>query len=163
MPNTVSWSRGFFRLWLVIASAWFVIVVALSSGSIINPRPYMPDTGLMFDVVHLPPKEVSTYSTEFVEAELAARQGLLRQVRYEVGTSQLHIFFFATVSVPDADAAARYQLQRFTERLAAMERVARDQAIQMLFGLGLLPPAFLLGLGVVVSWILAGFRSSASE
>lgn len=148
----IAWRRGFFRLWVATTALWVALVGAIGFGAAVNPSVYVPDTALIFDVAHLPPKEVDTSSESYRAADEAARRGLFRHLTSDAsGAATLHLFFSASIAKADMKAAGDYQIDKFNSQVAERRASARGQAIQMALAAALVPPAVLLGLGALLA------------
>lgn len=152
----VAWRRGFFRVWIVLAVLWAILMIIIQSGSILNP--YVPGkvvATLVGDTVQL----YDIYSPQ----ERAFQQGV------EAGalvSTKLPGRDFALITRKDTEPAT------LQERIAEAEQVVaqyvetetsrrRTEAILPLAMLSIVPPLIVLALGAAIAWAISGFRRTA--
>jgi hypothetical protein len=136
----VVWSRGFFRLWVILSLGWAVYIVGTTASGWKNNRDWL--------IVSEFCAALTTKGEEtLLPYELDEIRETGRQVKYPHALR---------VAVPEVLACDR------SNRLSANLRLLRRSALEIAITL-LVPPLLLFGCGAVVGWIFSGFRASAKS
>lgn len=153
----MSWSKGFFRLWVVLAGLWLASAVVITVLEI-RDGPYFPET---FAGIQRDSGEVITferYSDEGgVYAEAIEKGDFVATIIPTLrNVSYIHGREMATVEL--AESADRV-IALMTARQEAMYQAHRKAMLYAFAGWGLLPPVIALLSGLAIAWIATGFRS----
>jgi hypothetical protein len=132
----MAWSRGFFRLWVAFSIAWGVYIVATASIDWKNSRNWLIVSEICTQFTRRGDELLLSY-----ELEEIIETG--RQAKYPHALR---------VSIPDVIACER------DNRSKANLRLAWNMGVEFALIL-LIPPLIVLGFGLVLGWILSGFRT----
>ncbi|GEO13527.1 hypothetical protein [Microvirga aerophila] len=133
----MTWTRGFFRLWVALSLIWGVYVFAqFSTINLNNTRNWLIVSE--FCTQHTRQGEEILMAYELEEILETGRQEKYPQA--------------IRVSVPNVIACERDN--RFRSNL----RIAWDTGTELVGAL-FLPPLVLLGVGMICGWVLSGFRA----
>lgn len=156
----MNWSRGFFRIWILVSILWMITVGLFSYNSI--ERPYLSSDGYLYDVdTSKPPKRMEEYSTDFREADRRKGEGEL--VKYEItrdDTPNVVTYHFlpATILHEQRIKVIEGYMERATAIQNARMRRARHENIISMVQSMIFPPVILLCIGVAIRWVFLGFR-----
>ena len=132
----MAWSRGFFRLWVAFSIAWGVYILATASIDWKNSRNWLIVSEICTQFTKRGDELLLSY-----ELEEIIETG--RQAKYPDALR---------VSIPDVIACER------DNRFKANLRLAWNMGVEFALLL-LIPPLIVLGFGLVLGWILSGFRT----
>jgi len=138
--GTRNWSRGFFRIWLVLSLLWIMFVCGAAIVDLVR-------------TLRLPP-EPPTFALAEQEADKKCRPSRsLEQIecREEVG-------FALTDQEKAAEETWRDAYEKQQERL---DNLAPDLAVVL--GLAVLPPLMLLLPDLVIAWVRRGFARTPHQ
>ena len=151
----VTWGRGFFRAWIVVAALWLICSVALGYGMIASP--YIP-----LKIVATPTGGTTTSYDFFSPQHSEFQRGVAEGALLETPIRDGHLLYTR------ADIAPARLTERLTEARAIIDAYTRSetgdrrsQAIQTVLSWTLLPPLVLLALGWAIGWVISGFRKRA--
>jgi hypothetical protein len=151
----VNLRRGFFRIWLAVSALWLIFVGAFSYGQVVSPyfgpQVYVlsnaNDDFLKLDNVF------DSYHSDF-------------KVTYPVEISFANnVTLFAKNDIPKAvlDTRSKSFYEQYVKPREAELTTARWQSLDYATAIGLLPPLALLLLGLVIGWIVSGFKSTTQK
>jgi len=142
MPKNISWSRGFFRVWIV-----YGFIVAIITGVYIyNEKPYMP-------------RKTATYSEKFDAFPYFVRNEDFDKIvksgkisTYKIGTHTLG--FYKTTPEKTKELKIAEYRKTYQDLYDSLLWKKRMEAFK--WGLGFLVGPLIIGL--CIKWILIGFR-----
>lgn len=153
----MSWGKGFFRLWIVASAAWALFMGAIFWGDY-NSGLFFPTKAYFYSAGKPDPIAVDVSENGLVYQYLKASKeaGALNLIKVEDFDNEVYLdkslskeaIGHRIEEIKAADDAAR-DAKRHEHHIAILKTGAIAAA---------LPPAALLILGLVISWIAAGFR-----
>ncbi len=155
----MNWSRGFFRVWILITVLWVLVTLVFSWKEIADPWTF--ESAFLFSGdPSSRPTSFKMYSDDYDAALKRKAAGEL----VEVEISQDTVFEKAVVFHPvkwseqELNTGVKTHIPWFGEIIRGEKAKARrNNALLALFW-GLIPPLLLLLFGVVVRWVAVGFR-----
>lgn len=158
----MSWSRGFFRGWIAVTAVWLAFVGLLFYNSIKNP--YISWGGYLYSQnISQPPNFMLVYSPEFHEAERRRSAGELEG--YEIASESLlksTTYFFPT-AMSEADQLRLMKANHEQDQSAQLKLISEKRWERFIDAIkvALSPPIILLLIGLVIRWVITGFRRQA--
>jgi len=136
----MDWRRGFFRIWLVLALGWALIVgyLVYQQSAVHYARTYL--IGM---------KSITPATTY----EYLSYSGTNTVV---IGPSGEHLVILK--GADQATAVMNYESSIFATDEARQAREARVAAWWPAFVFAVVPPLVLLGIGAAIGWAVSGFR-----
>jgi hypothetical protein len=148
--RAVSWSRGFFRIWIVLSILWVIGMGSYLWAPIFGGK-VMFEHWYRFDW------------TEGAVQMLPDRQPLPAGVKWTTLTTRdlaYHLRHAEGIAPADLERALAVMKADLDELQADSDR-ARREMMPFYMGLIVVPPLLLLALGWLLGWIAAGFRRAA--
>lgn len=186
----MSWGRGFFRLWLLVAVVWVIAIGLMNVPQTVDKTLYYSPWDDAFhasslfwnygcdrpssdwrahcermadDIVKKGVSRPGPSGFTLVYPRLGVGERLDEVLLYAADYSK-HQLAFASLAQPAEDTAKRLdELQG--KALADYNRLVSERQHESLKNValgGLLPPLVLLALGFAVRWVLIGFRKQAA-
>jgi hypothetical protein len=145
----MAWGRGLFRLWVALSVLWITFAVALSWPSLTNPHVdsfvFVQNEG---DVAF------PYMSQEAATARARKAAGEMQEVSLRQAPG---VTYFSTAN----EAGLEAEMERMAPIMIGFYQVQqsqmRPQMILPALALAAGPPITLLGLGLLFSWVVAGF------
>ncbi|WP_439271108.1 hypothetical protein [Pseudochrobactrum sp. HB0163] len=153
--NKITWSRGLFRLWIVISSIWVVLSVLIRSNDVISPyySGYAILAGENKNTVF------DKYSSETYDLDQLVANGKVK--KYEAKNIKNTVIYMPT-SLSNEDVKLRLYNAN-TEAINLRDREIskkRWAAIQSAALITILPPIILFIIGYAAIWVFRGFRAT---
>jgi hypothetical protein len=150
----MNWRRGLFRLWLAVSALWLIIVAVLfypqAVSPYIEPRAYILTDDLKFF-------ELDNVSDSEDRDFKAAYQ---TEVEFP---NKVTLFAKDDTPKPVLDTQSKSFYEQHVKPREVELATARWQSLERASATGLLPPLALLLLGLVIGWIVSGFKSPAQK
>jgi len=146
MLKNISWSRGFFRLWVVYA----FIVAIITGVNIYNEKPYMPEKTLMYKGKSDSFREARSIDQKDAFEELL-RRGVINTVEVETDT----LGFGKKLSQDIILSKTKEYYKEYQVRFNSKLQKSRMKNLNI--GLSFLIIPLIIGLSI--KWILIGFKS----
>lgn len=152
--KAMSWGRGFFRVWMLLAVLWVVFALLIGWGSVANP--YVPgkDVAIALDTEEV--DLLDSYGQVHLAFEERVRAGTTKK-------TALQVYGFNLYTGADLEPWQYYEYidlanARVAEYVETEAASRRNKAIPQLAMTIVLPPLILLLLGWAIAWVLSGFR-----
>jgi len=154
----MTWSRGLFRVWVVLTILWIIVVTLFMWQSVANP--YI--SWGSFKMGQGEPEYLDPYGEKISAArELKSRKLLVEyEIAYDKTALRETAFFFPAASLHEDNLKAiEAHIPKATALQDAKIRKARLETLQGALWGAVLPPVILLMLGLAIRWALLGFRA----
>jgi len=152
--SRISWTKGLFRIWIVLSVGWVVVVTSFMAGDVL--RPYY--AGHYILATEARDVAFERYSSEARTLERGKSEAKVRA--YEIkGIPQTTVFVEASVSDQESFervARAAPEAERLRAEAVATRRLSM---VQSLVGIALLPPLAVLVIGAALAWAFRGFTA----
>src|SRR5215472_4479207 len=154
----MNWKRGLFRLWVAVSAVWLVIVAVFSYGQIVSPD-IQPHTYVLLNANSDIHEFNIFYDTGF---QLPSDFKLAEQTRIDFPNN---VILFAANNIPSDVLKTRSQsfYEQYVKPRDTELATARWHTLGFASAVGLLPPLALILFGLVIGWIVRGFRSTAQK
>ena len=159
----MAWSRGLFRIWIVLSILWLVAAGALLWKPVFGGGTPLFEEWYRFSweekAVQLGPldKEFQDY--------VSLGQPLPAGIIWTTLSSNdfaFHLMHAEGIAPADLEASLA-AVQADLDKLQSSQDSSRRQAMPLFAGILLAPPLVLLLIGWVIGWVARGFRSSQSR
>jgi hypothetical protein len=170
----IKWRQGFFRIWVVLAVSWTILVIAFSYRGIVDPQ--IDRRGFVYSAVDLGgdqhvslPTEivhtkrlysVSSYSEVYDELRRQKVEGRMREIKL-ASIPEFSLFLSSDLDVAAMSAQMDEANKWAGETKGRLISENRWVAFSALLPTVLLPPFALLAFGIILNWVAAGFRRQA--
>ena len=151
----MNWRRGLFRLWLALSALWLSIIAVLFYPQVVSPY-IEPQAYILrddFDSGFLQLDNVSDSNDQDFKAAY--------QIEIEF-PNKVTLFAKDDTPKPVLDTQSKSFYERYVKPRDAELTTARWQSLERASATALLPPLALILLGLVIGWIVSGFKSQKS-
>ncbi len=150
----MNWRRGLFRLWLAVSALWLIIVAVLFYPQVVSP--YIE-----------PQVYILTDDSSFLQLDNVSDsndQDFKTAYKIEIEfPNKVTLFAKDDTPKPVLDTQSKSFYERYVKPRDAELTIARWQSLERASATGLLPPLALILLGLVIGWIVSGFKSPAQK
>lgn len=152
----ISWGKGFFRLWFVVSILWIITITAITFQTSWYPAIY--------------PKTISAVEKTDPVTGFYPESGSFSYQQKQNGQAVVETFAMypgwqlyrpTNISTDEHVKIVEKAIREIDDTINKSVRKARVDYLWSLSILALLPPLLLLLLGLMVRWIVMGFRKSA--
>lgn len=149
----VSWRRGFFRVWIVLALLWVAFALLVQGGTVFNP--YAPGK-----IIATPAGGTVQMWDRYGDQQRNFDEGVAAGALQTTPIGSDSFLLYTRKDIEPARLQERVaEAQRIVDDYVADETTRRRSAsILPLAGLVLIPPFVVFVLGAAVAWALSGFR-----
>src|SRR5205809_7133465 len=152
--NPMNWRRGLFRLWLVVSALWLIAVVVFFYSQVVSPyiepRAYiLTDDLKFFELDNVSDSEDRDFKAAY-------------QTEIEF-PNKVTLFAKDDTPKPVLDTQSKSFYEQHVKPREAELTTARRQSLERASATGVLPPLALLLLGLVIGWIVSGFKSTGQK
>lgn len=120
-------------------------------------NPYVYSQTHIFDAGTRMFQSYSDYSIQHDGAVKAAAAGLYRHLIRKSGAYEQNFFVPSSTGREDAEAMANGVFATLVENARKERWASFSDAAPAWFGMTIIPPALLLGIGALLAWVLRGF------
>lgn len=154
MAGRIKWSRGFFRLWILLSAVWVVIVGVFSWPQI--HKPFVPS--------HVFIEYTGDRAWGFFSDEaLKARELVTRKFYVEVEVEGAPGITYIGAGGEKLANSMKQKAPLMVDFYEAQVSTRRASALRSAASFGLVPPLILIIAGALVAWALRGFRDDRGE
>lgn len=146
----MAWSRGFFRLWLILSIAWMTLIV-LSKGADEFKGLWQPNVKIEVEY-----KGVVNETLDSSRKQEDLRRQIIDGVNKGAALLQRSDPIEAKKQLDRVDQTADELLKVMVD-----ENQKRQERLKSALILLLVPPIVLFFVGVALAWIISGFRRTA--
>jgi len=150
----MNWKRGFFRLWLAVSAFWLIIVAVLFYPQVVSPYIEPQAYILRDDSGFLQLDNVSDSNDQDFKAAY--------QIEIEF-PNKVTLFAKDDTPKPVLDTQSKSFYEQHVKPREVELATARWQSLERASATGVLPPLALLLVGLVIGWIVSGFKSTAQK
>src|ERR1700720_398919 len=147
----MNWGRGLFRLWLALSALWLSIIAVLFYPQVVSP--YIEPLAYILrddsDSGFLQLDNVSDSNDQDFKAAY--------QIEIEF-PNKVTLFAKDDTPKPVLDTQSKSFYERYVKPRDAELTTARWQSLERASATALLPPLALILLGLVIGWIVSGFK-----
>jgi hypothetical protein len=147
--------RGLFRLWLALSALWLSIIAVLFYPQVVSPY-IEPQAYILRDDSDSGFLQVDNVSDSNDQDFKAAYQ-----IEIEF-PNKVTLFAKDDTPKPVLDTQSKSSYERYVKPRDAELTTARWQSLERASATALLPPLSLILLGLVIGWIVSGFKSQKS-
>ena len=152
--NPMNWKRGLFRLWLAISGLWLIIVAVFFYPQVVSP--------------YIEPRVyILTEDLKFFELDkVSDSEDLDFKAAYQTEIefpNKVTLFAKHDTPKPVLDTQSKNFYEQHVKPRETELATARRQSLELASAAGVLPPLALLLLGLVIGWIMRGFKSTAPK
>jgi len=152
----MNWRRGLFRLWLALSALWLSIIAVLFYAQVVSPY-IEPQAYILRDDSDSGFLQLDNVSDSNDQDFKAAYQ-----IEIEF-PNKVTLFAKDDTPKPVLDTQSKSFYERYVKPRDAELTTARWQSLERASATGLLPPLALIPLGLVIGWIVSGFKSTAQK
>ena len=150
----MNWRRGLFRLWLVVSALWLIVVVVFFYPQVVSPyiEPHayiLTDDLKFFELDNVADSEDRNFKAAY-------------QIEIEF-PNKVTLFAKDDTPKPVLDTQSKSFYEQHVKPREAELGTARWHSLERAFATGLLPPLAFVLLGLVIWWIVNGFKSAAHK
>jgi hypothetical protein len=142
---------GLFRLWLVASALWLIVVVVFFYPQVVSP--------------YIEPRAyILTDDLKFFEFDNVSDSEFKAAYQTEIEfPNKVTLFAKDDTPKPVLDTQSKSFYEQHVKPREVELATARWQSLERASATGLLPPLALLLLGLVIGWIVSGFKSTAQK
>jgi hypothetical protein len=152
----MNWRRGLFRFWLAVSALWLIIVVVLFYPQVVSPY-IEPQAYILRDDSDSGFLQLDNVSDSNDQDFKAAYQ-----IEIEF-PNKVTLFAKDDTPKPVLDTQSKSFYEQHVKPREAELAAARWQSLERASATGVLPPLALLLVGLVIGWIVSGFKSTAQK
>ncbi len=158
----MNWSKGFFRVWVLLSVLWVVGVLAISAKEISNPRTFK--IGFLMDGNGVP-SHFGEWSDEYDAALKRKSAGELQEIEIEKKDVLKNITLFMPKGLSDEEISKRIDadFNLFAQVAQDEKDEARRGVILKTASQSLILPVIFLVFGMAIRWVIIGFRTARGE
>src|SRR5215831_17389952 len=150
----MNWRRGLFRLWLAVSALWLIIAVVFLYPQVVSP--YIE-----------PQAYILTDDLKFFELDnVSDSKDRDFKAAYPIEIdfpNKVTLFAKDDTPKPVLDTQSKSFYEQYVKPRDAEATTARWLSLGRATALGLLPPLALILLGLVIGWIVSGFKSTVQK
>jgi hypothetical protein len=150
--HPMNWRRGLFRLWLAVSALWLIVVALLFYPQVVSP--------------YIEPQAYILTNDGFLQLDnVSDSQDHDFKTAYQIEIefpNKVILFAKDDTPKPVLDTQSKSFYERYVKPRDAEVTTARWQSLERASATGLLPPLALILLGLVIGWIVSGFKSQKS-
>jgi hypothetical protein len=150
----MNWRRGLFRLWLAVSALWLIIAVVFLYPQVVSPY-IEPQAYILTDDLKF--FELDNVS-DINERDFKAAYPI--EIEFP---NKVTLFAKDDTPKPVLDTQSKSFYEQHVKPREAELATARWQSLEFASAAGVVPPLALLLLGLVIGWIVSGFKSAAQK